>query len=112
MHHYLGPGWRGEPPSTGDETITLSVSAASSGAAVANGGKASKLKEIMADCDIVVATTGAPGLITPEMVHKGQIILALSNPRPEIEPDVAKKAGVETVALVTEPPDKPAKKLR
>jgi malate dehydrogenase (oxaloacetate-decarboxylating) len=60
---------------------------------VANGGKASKLKEIMADCDIVVATTGAPGLITADMVRKGQIILALSNPRPEIEPEVAKKAG-------------------
>jgi malate dehydrogenase (oxaloacetate-decarboxylating) len=60
---------------------------------VGNGGKASKLKEIMADCDIVVATTGAPGLITTDMVRKGQIILALSNPRPEIEPEAAKKAG-------------------
>jgi malate dehydrogenase (oxaloacetate-decarboxylating) len=60
---------------------------------VANGGKASTLNEIMASCDIVVATTGAPGLIKPEMVHKGQIILALSNPRPEIEPEAARKAG-------------------
>jgi malate dehydrogenase (oxaloacetate-decarboxylating) len=47
----------------------------------------------MANCDIVVATTGAPGLIKPEMVRKGQIILALSNPRPEIEPEVARKQG-------------------
>jgi len=60
---------------------------------VANGGKRSTLKNIMADCDIVIATTGAPGLIKPEMVHKGQIILALSNPRPEIEPEAARKAG-------------------
>ncbi len=60
---------------------------------VANGGKASTLEEIMANCDIVIATTGAPGLIKSEMVRKGQIILALSNPRPEIEPEEARKAG-------------------
>lgn len=58
-----------------------------------NGGKRSNLKEIMAECDIVVATTGAPGLIRPGMVRKGQIILALSNPVPEIEPDAALQAG-------------------
>jgi malate dehydrogenase (oxaloacetate-decarboxylating) len=65
---------------------------------VSNGGKASNLKDIMANCDIVVATTGAPGLIKPEMVRKGQIILALSNPRPEIEPDVAMKCGAAYAA--------------
>jgi malate dehydrogenase (oxaloacetate-decarboxylating) len=58
-----------------------------------NGGKGSTLEQIMANCDIVVATTGVSGLIKPEMVRKGQIILALSNPRPEIEPEVARKAG-------------------
>src|SRR5512141_2542874 len=36
------------------------------------GGRKSDLKEIMAACDIVVATTGAPGLIKPEMVRPGQ----------------------------------------
>jgi len=59
----------------------------------ANGGKISDLKEIMANCNIVVATTGAPGLIKPEMIRKGQIILALSNPHPEIEPEMALKHG-------------------
>ena len=58
-----------------------------------NGGKVSDLREIMANCDIVVATTGVPGLIKPEMVRKGQIILALSNPAPEIEPESAVKQG-------------------
>ena len=57
------------------------------------GGKRSTLKEIMAECDVVVATTGVPDLIKPEMVHKGQIILALSNPSPEIDPEVALNAG-------------------
>jgi len=64
----------------------------------ANGGKRSNLKDIMANCDIVVSTTGAQGLIKPEMVRKGQIILALSNPHPEIEPDVAYKNGAAFAA--------------
>ena len=63
-----------------------------------NGGRRSSLREIMAECDIVVATTGAPGLIKPEMVRKGQIILALSNPNPEIDPDAALAAGAAFAA--------------
>jgi malate dehydrogenase (oxaloacetate-decarboxylating) len=64
----------------------------------ANGGKAATLEEIMATCDIVVATTGAPGLIHPEMVRPGQIILALSNPNPEISPEAALAAGAAFAA--------------
>ncbi len=64
----------------------------------AAGGKPSNLKEIMATCDIVIATTGAGGLIRPEMVRKGQIILALSNPNPEIDPDVAIERGAAFAA--------------
>jgi len=64
----------------------------------ANGGKRSNLKEIMASCDIVIATTGAPGLIKPDMVRKGQVILALSNPNPEIEPEAALQAGAAFAA--------------
>ncbi len=64
----------------------------------AAGGKGSGLSEIMAKCDIVIATTGAPGLIKPEMVRKGQIILALSNPNPEIDPDVALEHGAAFAA--------------
>ena len=57
------------------------------------GGQSYSLTDIMAQADIVVATTGVAGLIEPEMVRKGQIILALSNPYPEIEPKVALAAG-------------------
>jgi malate dehydrogenase (oxaloacetate-decarboxylating) len=57
------------------------------------GGIAASLAEIMAGCDVVIATTGAPGLIKPSMVKPGQIILALSNPQPEIEPAAARAAG-------------------
>lgn len=62
------------------------------------GGRKSNLKEIMAECDIVIATTGAPNLIKPEMIRKGQIILALSNPNPEIDPDVALEHGAAFAA--------------
>jgi malate dehydrogenase (oxaloacetate-decarboxylating) len=62
------------------------------------GGKRSTLKEIMAECDIVIATTGAPNLIKPEMVRKGQIILALSNPNAEIDPEVALEHGAAFAA--------------
>ena len=57
------------------------------------GGKRSSLQEIMSECQIVVATTGVPNLIPPEMIRKGQIILALSNPRPEIDPQAAVERG-------------------
>jgi malate dehydrogenase (oxaloacetate-decarboxylating) len=56
------------------------------------GGKPTSLKEVM-NCDVVVATTGVPGLIKPEMVKQGQVILALSNPDPEIQPEIALKQG-------------------
>jgi len=63
-----------------------------------SGGQVSDLKEIMASCDVVIATTGVPGLIKKEMVRKGQIILALSNPNPEIEPEEAMAAGAAYAA--------------
>lgn len=59
---------------------------------------AESLEEVMASCDIIVATTGVADLIKPEMVRKGQIILALSNPNAEIKPDVALKAGAAFAA--------------
>ena len=62
------------------------------------GGRKSNLKEIMSECDVVIGTTGAPNLIKPEMVRKGQIILALSNPNPEISPDAALAHGAAFAA--------------
>ncbi len=51
------------------------------------------MEDVMAQADVVVATTGRPGLITPSMIRPGQVILALSNPDPEIAPEDAEKAG-------------------
>ncbi len=62
------------------------------------GGRRSDLEEIMRTCDVVIATTGVPNLIRPEMVRPGQIIFALSNPNPEIAPDVALAAGARFAA--------------
>jgi malate dehydrogenase (oxaloacetate-decarboxylating) len=50
------------------------------------------------DCEIVVATTGKPGLIKPEQVRPGQIIFALTNPDPEITPTAALAAGAAYAA--------------
>ena len=38
------------------------------------------------------------GLITPSMIRRGQVILALSNPDPEIEPELAELAGAAFAA--------------
>ncbi|KXH84109.1 NAD-dependent malic enzyme [Sporosarcina sp. HYO08] len=59
---------------------------------------ADSLEDLMNTCDIVIATTGVAGLIKPEMVRKGQIILALSNPNAEIKPEDALAAGAAFAA--------------
>ncbi len=51
------------------------------------------LEEIMKRCDVVISTTGVEGLIDPTMVKSQQIILALTNPVPEITEEEALKAG-------------------
>jgi malate dehydrogenase (oxaloacetate-decarboxylating) len=62
------------------------------------GGATVELEEAMQTADGVIATTGVVGLIKPEMVQPGQIILALSNPIPEIFPQVALEAGAAFAA--------------
>ena len=56
------------------------------------------LETVMAEADVVVATTGRQGLIDPGMVREGQVILALTNPYPEIEPEAALAAGAAFAA--------------
>ena len=56
------------------------------------------LEEVMAAADVVVATSGRPGLIDPATVREGQVILALTNPEPEIDPDAALEAGAAFAA--------------
>jgi malate dehydrogenase (oxaloacetate-decarboxylating) len=62
------------------------------------GGEPAEMSRVMAEADIVIATTGVRGLIRPEMVRPGQVILALSNPDPEIDPQAALEAGAAFAA--------------
>ena len=62
------------------------------------GGRPVDLAGVMAQADIVVATTGVPRLINPKLVRPKQVVLALSNPDPEIEPDDALAAGAAFAA--------------
>jgi malate dehydrogenase (oxaloacetate-decarboxylating) len=56
------------------------------------------METVIAEADVLIATTGRPGLIEPDMVRKGQVILALTNPDPEIDPDAARQAGAAFAA--------------
>ncbi len=62
------------------------------------GGTPSDIDDVFGRCDVVIATTGQPGLIKPAMIRPGQLIFALSNPRPEIDATDALDAG----ALIAE----------
>jgi malate dehydrogenase (oxaloacetate-decarboxylating) len=57
------------------------------------GGTISDQEQIMKTCDIVIAVTGQGDVIKPETIKQGQIIFALSQPVPEIPPEIAMQAG-------------------
>jgi malate dehydrogenase (oxaloacetate-decarboxylating) len=56
------------------------------------------LETLMLRADVVIAVSGKAGLIRPEQVRKGQGILALTNPHPEITPEAALAAGAAFAA--------------
>ena len=66
--------------------------------ASAKGIEITDMQTVMAEAHVVVATTGVSGLIEPEMVREGQVILALTNPYPEIESEAALAAGAAFAA--------------
>lgn len=61
-------------------------------------GTALLLEELMKKAKIVIATTGQKSLIKPSLIQAGQVILALSNPYPEISPEDALEAGAKFAA--------------
>ena len=83
---------------TGNPALGTAKTEASIRRHAEHGGSASTFDEIMEKADIVIATTGVSGLIPPAKVRKGQIIFALSNPYPEIEPQSAKASGAVLAA--------------
>ncbi len=56
------------------------------------------MEEVLEKAQVIVATTGKPGLIAASQIRKGQVILALTNPDPEIDPEEAEKAGAAFAA--------------
>ena len=64
----------------------------------ARGIEIADIATVMREADVVVATSGRPGLIQPEMVRPGQVIFALTNPTPEIDPEAAIAAGAAFAA--------------
>jgi malate dehydrogenase (oxaloacetate-decarboxylating) len=62
------------------------------------GEPAASLEALMREADLVVAVTGRAGLIPPALVRRGQGILALTNPEPEIRPEDALAAGAAFAA--------------
>jgi malate dehydrogenase (oxaloacetate-decarboxylating) len=62
------------------------------------GGRPANLERTLEEADVVIATTGCPGLIPAEKIRPGQIILALSNPDPEISPQIALQSGAAFAA--------------
>ncbi len=61
--------------------------------------KKGSLKDVIAGADIFIGVS-APGIVTEEMVRSmsaDPIIFAMSNPTPEIMPDLAKTAGASVV---------------
>ncbi|MFC2067590.1 NAD-dependent malic enzyme [Chloroflexota bacterium] len=83
---------------TGNPTLGTAKTEASIRRHAEQGGIPSSFEEIMQTADIMIATSGVNGLIEPRMVRKGQIIFALSNPYPEIAPELAKAAGAALAA--------------
>jgi malate dehydrogenase (oxaloacetate-decarboxylating) len=78
--------------------IATDPSEAAQRQAAARGIEIHDLETVMREADVVVATSGRPGLIHPDMVRPGQVILALTNPEPEIEPNAALAAGAAFAA--------------
>ena len=56
------------------------------------------LETLFREADIVIAATGKANLIPAKLIQKGQVVLALSNPEPEIQPRDALAAGAAFAA--------------
>jgi malate dehydrogenase (oxaloacetate-decarboxylating) len=63
-----------------------------------SGVEISDMDTVLREADVLLATTGRSGLIEPSMVRHGQVILALTNPDPEITPEAARAAGAAFAA--------------
>ena len=59
------------------------------------------LEEILKNADVFIGVSGTKGILSASMIQnmsKDPIVFALTNPEPEIEPKIAKKAGAKIIA--------------
>lgn len=54
------------------------------------------LEEKTKKADLIISATGKAGLITPEMVKDGVVVIDVGSPKPDVELEVAKKASFIT----------------
>lgn len=87
--------WTYDPSESGIERLREVVS---EGVAVKSGSDSGHFDSLVEHCDVLVLATGQPGLLSPEQVQKGQIIMALTNPVPEIDYTDALAAGAAVAA--------------
>jgi len=76
-----------------DEVLCHDPDPRATARAIAVGARSVSFIDLLATADIVIAVTGRARLIDPEQIRRGQIVLALSNPDPEIDPRAALAAG-------------------
>jgi len=76
-----------------DEVLCHDPDPRATARAIAVGARSVSFIDLLATADIVIAVTGRARLIDPEQIRRGQIVLALSNPDPEIDPKAALAAG-------------------
>ncbi len=60
-----------------------------------------QIENILKNADAFIGVSGVKNLLKPKMIHsmnKDPIIFALTNPEPEINPKLAKKAGAKIIA--------------
>lgn len=74
------------------------VAAAAMAAATEYGAAPTDVPDMMDKADIVIAATGQPGILCSCAIRRGQVIFALTNPRPEITPEEAIDAGAAFAA--------------
>jgi malate dehydrogenase (oxaloacetate-decarboxylating) len=74
------------------------VAVAEPGVELITGTDDDAFNDVVDHSDVLVMTTGQPGLLPPERVREGQIIMALTNPVAEISIADARRAGAAVAA--------------
>lgn len=81
-----------------DIGVNRLLEVSSPGATLDVGTSGDQFDKVVSTADVLILATGQPGLLPPDRVMDGQIIMALTNPLPEITPHEAIAAGAAIAA--------------